>query len=99
MSSSMNASARPAGTATSRRKSSAVRLSYSPRVRETLHGRALESAALLLGSEAALATFLGLSRPRLTLYLEGTAVCPLEVASKVARFLLTEDSQHQAAAD
>lgn len=68
-------------------------------MRETLHGRALESAALLVGGEAALAALLGLSRPRLTLYLNGTAVCPLEIASKVARLLLTDDSQHQAAAE
>jgi DNA-binding transcriptional regulator YdaS (Cro superfamily) len=60
-------------------------------VRETMHGRALERAALLLGGEVALALYLGLSGPRLALYLNGTARCPPEVSRKVVRVLLEED--------
>ena len=62
-------------------------------MRDTLHGRALESAALLLGGEAALAAFLQLSQARLTLYLNGTAACPADVARKVARLLVAKDSK------
>ncbi len=59
-----------------------------------MHGRALERAALLLGGEAALASYLGLSGPRLALYLNGTARCPAEVFRKVVRVLLEEDLRH-----
>jgi hypothetical protein len=62
-------------------------------VRETLHARALERAALLLGGEAALASYLDVSARRLALYLNGTARCPAEVSRKVVCVLLTEDLQ------
>jgi hypothetical protein len=60
-------------------------------VRETLHARALESAAALLGGEAALAAYLNVSLPRLALYLNGTALCPVEVSRKVVQLLLADD--------
>jgi hypothetical protein len=60
-----------------------------------LHGRALERAASLLGGEAFLASYLELSRPRLKLYLDGTAVCPQQVARKVVELLLAEDPERR----
>lgn len=59
-------------------------------MRDTLHGRALESAASLLGGEEALASYLKISRKRLALYLAGTANCPVEVSRTVTRLLLNE---------
>jgi DNA-binding transcriptional regulator YdaS (Cro superfamily) len=60
-------------------------------MRDTLHARALERAARVLGGEAALASYLEVSRPRLSLYLNGTARCPEEVSRKVVRVLIAED--------
>ncbi len=46
---------------------------------------------MLLGGEAALASYLNISRLRLELYLKGTALCPAEVARKVACLLLEDE--------
>jgi hypothetical protein len=59
-------------------------------VRETLHARALESAAVLLGGEGALASYLEITKLRLALYLNGTALCPADVSRKVVCVLLEE---------
>jgi hypothetical protein len=58
-----------------------------------LHARALERAALLLGGEAALASYLDVSARRLALYLNGTARCPADLSRKVV--LLTEGLQRR----
>ena len=58
---------------------------------DTLHARALERAARVLGGEAALASYLEVSRRRLALYLNGTARCPDEVSRRVVHVLIAED--------
>lgn len=58
----------------------------------TLHGRALERAAELLGGEDALADYLDVSETRLRLYLQGTASCPSHVCRKVVAILADDPS-------
>ena len=60
-------------------------------MRETLHGRALERAAELLGGEDGLAPYLQVSSLRLGLYLRGTLLCPPQVSRKVVQLLMEND--------
>jgi hypothetical protein len=64
--------------------------------RETLHARALESAAAVLGGELALASYLNVSRLRLRSYLNGTARCPADVSRKLVHLLLEHDADRAA---
>jgi hypothetical protein len=48
---------------------------------------------VVLGGEGALASYLGITKLRLALYLNGTALCPTNVSRKVVRLLLAEDLQ------